>query len=64
MRETSARSDIFLSIQVALLISHLGFLKMVRNLILSHGLIEIMRFFVEKMKKENIIHFEKHVNSR
>ena len=49
-----ARFDIFLSIQVELLISHLEFVKMVRNKILSPSLIEIMKFFVEKMKKEKL----------
>ena len=58
-----ARFDIFLSTQVELLISHLEFVKMVRNLILSPGLIEIMKFFVEKMKKEKLRHFKKHVHS-
>ena len=47
-----AKLDIFLSIQFELLISHLEFVKLVRNVILSSGLIEITKFFVEKKRKE------------
>ena len=49
-----ARLAIFLSIQVELLISHLEYVKTVRNLISSHVLIERSKLFEEKMKKENL----------
>ena len=47
-----ARLDIFLSIQFELLFSHLEFVKLVKNVILSSGLIDITKFFVEKTRKE------------
>ena len=59
-----ARFDIFLEIQVELLISHLEFVKLVKNVILSSGLIEITKFFIEKTRKEKILHFKGHVQSR
>ena len=59
-----ARLDIFLSIQFELLISHLEFVKLVRNVILSAGLIVITKFFVEKTRKEKMRHFKIHVQSR
>ena len=36
------------------MISHLEFVKMVMSLILTHGLIEMIKFFIEKMKKEKL----------
>ena len=36
------------------MISHLEFVKMVISLILSLGLIEMLKFFIEKMKKEKL----------
>ena len=57
-----ARFDVLLSFQVKLLISHLDIVKMVKSLILRHGLIQIMKVFAEKMKKEKLRHFKKHVN--
>ena len=47
-----ARLDIFLSIQFELLFSHLEFVKLVKNVILSSGLIEITKLFVEKTRWE------------
>ena len=59
-----ARLAIFLEICVELLISHLRFVRIVRNLISNHDLIEMMEFYAEKMKKEKLGHFEKHVYFR